>query len=75
MPEETQKWYENPLILSLLSSRLAPALIGVLLSALMGLAGLPLGVTEGALDLYRSLVGIEAPECPPPPTCPGEVAP
>ena len=65
MPEEQPKWYENPILLSLLSSRLAPALIGVLLSALMGLAGLPLGVTEGALDLYRSLVGIEAPTCPP----------
>lgn len=72
MPEETTKWYENPLILSLFSSRLAPALIGVLLSALMGLAGLPLGVTEGALDLYRSLIGIEAPTCPP---CPDAVAP
>ena len=72
MPEETPKWYENPLILSLLSSRLAPALIGVLLSALMGLAGLPLGVTEGALDFYKSLVGIEAPTCPP---CPDAVAP
>jgi hypothetical protein len=64
MPE-TPKWYENPLLLSLLSSRLAPALIGVLLSALMGLAGLPLGITQEALDLYRSLVGIEPQECPP----------
>ena len=83
---KSPKWYENPLLISLLSSRLGSALIGVLLSVLMGLVSLPLGVTEMALDAYWKAIGVGAPvqtepspavepSCPPCPEAPIEALP